>query len=267
MKQKILILSVILLTTKNAKSQFISGAKFSALANASVALQDLWSANINAAGLSQMKAIKVGIAYENRFSVNELGSKTAIVAVPFKNYVVGASVQSYGIQEFKNLKAGISLTKSFGPKLSTAIRVNFHQLHIEDYENENAFTIDCGIQFQASPKLRFGAHVANPNLVAYKRIQDQNIESHIKFGGVFSFSNKLRASSEIEKGINKPIDYKMGLNYQIMDFLALRSGISVNTFRQYGGFGLTHKKLVIDFAISNHNVLGYSPQLAIAYEF
>src|SRR5690606_32418597 len=113
---------VILLTTKRAESQFISGAKFSALANASVALQDIWSANVNAAGLSQIKTIKVGIAYENRFSVSELGSKTAIITIPFKNYTIGASIQSYGIQEFQNLKAGISLTKSFGPKLSTALR-------------------------------------------------------------------------------------------------------------------------------------------------
>lgn len=199
--------------------------------------------------------------------MSELSGKAAIIAIPFKNYIVGINFQNYGIQEFGSIKSGMSLTKNFGSKFSTAIRLNYHRLHIENYESEMAFSVDCGMQVQVASRIRLGAHIANPNQSSFKRIQDQSIESHIRFGGFIGISDKLSTCAEIEKSNNKSLDYKMGIDYQIANFFALRGGISVNSFRQYGGFGINHKSLAVDFAVSNHKYLGYSPQLALAYEF
>lgn len=267
MKQRILTISFVLLIVKNTNAQFIYGAKSTALANATVALKDAWSINNNAAGADFTKSIYTGIAYENRFSISELNSQSALIGVPVNNYVFGSYIQRYGIQEFRNTKFGFSLTKAFSNKISAAVKLNYHHLHIENLENESAFSVDCGFQLQVFPKLRLGTHLANPNQISFKRIQDQNIESHIKFGAVLTLNDKLFACSEIEKSNLSPMDYKMGLDYQIALFLALRGGFSVNTFKQYGGFGLNYKSMMLDFAISSHKSLGYSPQLAIGYEF
>ncbi len=258
---------VFILYTYPAKAQFINVGKFTALGNASVAVQGLWSANANAAGLSSLNAPAFAAAYENPFSVRELSNKSAVAALPLKNYVLGGSYQSYGIKEYTNHKISGSLARKFGHKLAIALSLNYHQLHIENFEHAETFSVEAGVQYQVLPKLRMGAHIANPNQSQYSSDISQHIQSHIKFGMSYLFSNKLFLASEIEKIAGAQMDFKLGIDYQLVEILSLRGGITTNTFKQYGGFGLLYKKLDLSFAVSSHPVLGYSPQIALGYEF
>ena len=88
-----------------------------------------------------------------------------------------------------------------------------------------------------------------------------------QIGASYTFTDKLLVSSEIEQIIDGKLDFKAGLEYKIVPFLALRGGTSVNTFQQFAGFGVMYQKLNLDFAISSHPILGYSPQIALGYAF
>lgn len=265
MKKLYFIAFIISSGTVNA--QLINAGKFTAMGNASVALQGLWSGNANAAGLSSVNAPAFAVAYENLFSIQELSSKSAVAAIPLKTYVLAASYQSYGIKEFNNHKISGSLARRLGDKLAIALTLNYHQLHVEDYENATALSVDVGVQYEVLPKLRIGTHIANPNQNHYTGDISQSIASHIKFGIAYSFSDKLLVASEIEKVAAAEMDFKLGIDYQIIEILYLRGGITANSFKQYGGFGLTYNKLDLNFAVSAHPLLGYTPQIALGYEF
>lgn len=251
----------------HAKAQFINGADFTGTANAAVAQQGIWANNANAAGLTKLTAPAIALAHENQFSVKGLSSKSAAIAIPAKNHVWGTSFQSYGIKEYAITKASVSLAKSFDKKFAVAITLNYHQLSIAHFENAKAFSVETGIQYEPLAKLRLGAHIANPNQNKFSSHIAQPIPSHIKFGAAYLFSDKLTTVSEIEKIIENQLDFKLGINYQIIKYLAFRGGISVNSFKQYGGFGLNYQKIILDFAVSSHPILGYSPLLSLGYEF
>jgi hypothetical protein len=237
------------------------------MGNAGVALQDVWAAQKNQAGLANLNNATIAIGYENRFSVKELGTQSAVFAIPLKKITLGAAFQSYGVDAFKEIKTGISLAKSFGPKLLIAVNLNYHQLKIENYGSSKSFSVDVGLQYEAFPHLWLGTHVSNPNQSKYGLNNEQIIPAHIQFGASYIFSNQLIISSEVEKTLDAQADFKAGLEYKVVKLVALRGGISVNPFKQFAGFGIHYEKLNIDFAVASHPVLGYSPQIAIGYEF
>lgn len=266
MKQSKLII-FFLLTFLSAKSQINYGPRITAMGGAGVALQDVWSTQKNQAGIAALKTPVASLAYENRFLIKEISTKSAAFAIPISKYVLGAGFQSYGVNAYKETRGGLTLARAFSPKLLTAISVNFHQLQIANYGNTKAFSIEVGVQYEALKNLWLGAHIANPNSSKYGTNTDQIIPAHIQFGGCYRFSDKLIVSTEFEKVLDSQADFKTGLEYNVIKAFALRGGVSMNPFKQYAGFGLEIENLLFDFGISSHPILGYSPQISLGYEF
>lgn len=261
------LLIVGLLWYGGLKAQENFGPKITALGTAGVALQDVWSAKKNQAGIAALTRPTVAAGYENRFGLKELSTKSAVFALPIKNYAIGAAFQSYGVDAYNEIKTGLSLAKSFGTKLHIGVGLNYHQLSISNYGNANTFSIEVGLQYQIFPKLWLASHIANPNQSKYGDNTDETIPTHLQFGGTYVFSDQLLITSEFETELNYGSDFKTGIEYKIIKFVALRGGISVNPFKQYAGFGVNYQKVNIDFAVASHPILGYSPQISLGYGF
>lgn len=265
--RKLYLLISIILFASFLKAQDNNGPRIAALGNAGVALQDVWSVKNNQAGIAGLKKPIVAAGYENRFGVKELSTQAAVFSIPINNYAVGGAFNSYGVSDYREIKSGISLAKSFGPKLFLAVGLNYHQLKITNYNSSNAFSVDVGLQYQAFPKLWLGSHISNPNQSKYGVNTDQIIPAHIQFGANYIFSDQLLITTEFEKILDAQADFKAGVEYKLIKFVALRGGISVNPFKQFAGFGVNYQRVNIDFAVASHPVLGYSPQVALGYEF
>lgn len=257
----------LLFTFLNAKSQINYGPRITAMGGAGVALQDVWSVQKNQAGIAALKSPMASLAYENRFLIKEISTKSGAFVLPINKFVLGAAFQAYGVNAYNETRGGLTLARAFSPKLLTAISVNFHQLQIANYGNTKAFSIEVGVQYQALENLWLGAHIANPNSSKYGANTDQIIPAHIQFGGSYKFSDKLILSTEFEKVLDNQADFKTGLEYKVVSAFALRGGVSMNPFKQYAGFGLELEKFLFDFGISSHPILGYSPQISLGYEF
>lgn len=251
----------------SAKSQVNNGPRITAMAGAGVALQDVWAMQKNQAGIALLTKPIASLAYENKFLIKEIATKSAVFAIPVGKFVLGASFETYGVNAYKQTQTGLSLARAFSPKLLMAVTVNYHQLQINNYGNAKAFTAQVGVQYQALKNLWLGAHIANPNSSKYGEITDQIIPAHIQFGGSYTFSDKLIISTEFEKILDSQADFKTGIEYKIIKAFALRGGVSMNPFKQYAGFGLALENLLFDFGISSHPILGYSPQISLGYEF
>jgi hypothetical protein len=251
----------------SSKSQINYGPRITSMANAGVSLQDVWSAQNNQAGLSLISKPTVSLAYENRFLIKEIATKSAVFALPINKYVIGAAFQSYGVQAYSETRTSLSLARAFSPKLLTSITVNYHQIQITNYGNSKTYSLEVGLQSQALKNLWLGAHSANPNSSKYDNNTDQIIPTALQFGGSYQFSEKLLLTSEFEKILDDEADFKTGLEYKIIKAFAVRGGVSMNPFKQYAGFGLVLTDLLFDFGISSHPILGYSPQISLGYEF
>lgn len=264
---KFYLFFILFLCTLSISAQVNYGPRLTAMGNAGVALQDVWSVKKNQAGIAGLENAQFSAGYENRFGVKELNTQSAVFVLPIKNYAIGANFQYYGVNAYRKSKSGISLARVFGPQLLAAINLNYHQIKIDNYGNAQGFSVEVGLQYEAFKNLWFGTHIANPNQSKYGNNTEQIIPAHIQFGAAYKFSDQLMISSEVEKILDGQVDFKTGLEYKVVKFVALRGGVSVNPFKQFTGFGVNYEKFQLDFAVASHPVLGYSPQISIGYEF
>ena len=255
---------ILMLFVLSAKAQMHTGARFSSMAYAAVALQDVWSIQQNQAGLCDLKKPVFSLGSTPGFGDNELKIQSAIVALPYRSHVFGLGFQRYGIVEKKKKKMGITYARRFNT-LFVAINGNYHQLYIQNYGSARSFSIEAGLQYWASYNLCLGVHVANPNQSTYNS-SVAYIPRRVQIGASYRFSDQLMLATSINKISNNPVDVGAGLEYGLIEWFFLRGGVSVNPLKQYVGFGIHYSQFRFDVATVSHATLGYLPQLAFSYE-
>ena len=258
---------IIFLISFNATAQVNTGARFTSMASAGVSLQDVWSLQQNQAGLAGIKQITVAIAFQKPFAGYELNIQSAVFAVPINKNVFGLSFQRYGYASYNEQRAGFTYAKGFGNRLYVALNFNYHLLTIDSYGSSNTYSVEAGIQYHLNEKFSVGAHIANPSRSSLHSGVNLVIPSKVQIGASYLFSEKVLFALAAEKTLSGDADTRAGLEYQIVELLALRGGLSANPFKHYAGFGLSFRKLKMDIAASSQPVLGYSPQIALSYEF
>jgi hypothetical protein len=270
MRYQLLLLYFFTLQFSFAADNYPVGARSAGVANASVTFSDVWSTFHNQAGLASLKNISVGTYFENRFLVSELGLRSLAVAVPVgKTGVFGASGTFFGYATYSEKKAGLSFAKKFGEKISAGIQLNYLNTFFNDefYGSRTSFAVEGGILAEPIKNLKIGAHIFNPNKAKVAEYGDERIPVIMRLGASYKFSEKVLLSSEVEKDIDYENVFKVGLEYHPVEVLYIRGGIASNPSLSCFGFGLKLKQFIVDMSTQYHQVLGFSPQFSLGYEF
>jgi hypothetical protein len=257
---------ILFLISVNASAQVNSGARFSGMASTGVSLSDVWSIHENQAGLASVKRFCLAVAFEKPFAGYDLSSESAAIILPVQNNILGLSIQQYGNAVYRHQKAGLSYAKNFGGQLLAAIGFNYHSLKIDNYGIAQTYSAHAGIQYKAGDKLSIGAHIATPGLRGFDKDIELPVRTRIQAGASYHFTEKLLLAMAVDKSSGERADVRTGMEYSIMQMLAIRGGFSANPFKQYGGFGLNYKSLSVDLSVSSQPVAGYSPQISLSYE-
>lgn len=243
------------------------GPRVTALGNIGVALQDVWSLQSNQAGITGLKHPVASVSYRNSYLNPEISTQSAVMAYTSGRNVVGLSLQNYGFSAYSEQKIGFTYAKRFGEEVSASLNINLHQVKITQYGSAQTYSVEAGMQYKPYPNLIIGAHVANPNRSVFDADVNAVIPVSLDFGASYRFSDKVLLNSGIIKTLNLSTDFRCGLEYSVINALAFRGGLAVNPFCQFAGFGYQVNDLKIDAAVSSHPYLGFSPQIALSYEF
>ncbi len=258
---------IIFLFSINARAQVNPGPRFSAMAGAGVSLQDVWSLQQNQAGIASLKRISFAVGFQKPFAGYELSTQSAVLALPVKQYVFGIGFQRYGLNAYSEQRAGLTYARSFGNKLFTSLNFNYHVLKISGYGSAQTYSVEAGLQYQINKDFLIGLHVANPGKGEYRGGVNASVPSRLQIGAAYSFSNKVVIALAAEENLSGTADGKLGIEYKLVELIALRGGVSANPFKQYAGFGLNYSHFTLDMAVASQPIVGYSPQIALSYEF
>ena len=135
----------------------------------------------------------------------------------------------------------------------------------ERTDNLHNFTFEVGVQKQLSKELVLGAHIFNP--IGVKLNEEENIPSVIELGLRYNANQKVSLFTEVSLENEQNGNLHLGLEYKIINELALRTGFSTNPAKISFGVGYTLNKIQIDVAVNKHQVLGYSPQISVGSNF
>ncbi len=245
------------------------GGRAAGMGFAGVTLTDLWSVQLNQAGLAGLKHAVAGTYYENKFLVSELSLKSVAVALPVRNSgVFGFSADHFGYSAYNEQKIGIGYGRGFGENFRVGVQLDYLSTTIGDgYGTNKAFAAEIGVQADLVAGLTVGAHIYNPTRVKMSDFNNEKIPTILKVGLGYKFSDKVNVAIETEKDAEADADFKAGLEYNIVEQFAFRAGISTQPVVSYFGFGVLLGNVRIDLATGLHSELGVTPHVSLQYEF
>lgn len=244
------------------------GARSSGMANSSVMLSDFWSISQNQAGLATIKNIGTGLYYENRFLVNELSLKSGAFILPTKTGVFGLSISQFGYSKYNESKIGLAYAKKLWDFLSVGVQFNYFNTYIaESYGNKGTVLVEAGIRAIPKENLYIGAHIFNPTRSKIAAYNDERIPTIIRVGIGYNFTKKVLVTAETEKDLEHNPVFKAGIEYNFMEHVYFRTGLSSNPEQIAFGLGYEIKGLKADIAFTTHPVLGLTPHISLLWEF
>ncbi len=244
------------------------GARSAAMGHASVALTDFWSLQNNQAALAFYDHTAAGFYYENRFLVKELSLKSGGFVLPVSAGTFGARVSYFGYPKYNESKFGLAYARSFGKILAVGLQLDYLMVSIgDDYGHTGAASFELGLLSQVTDNLSIGAHVFNPTHTKIADYDDERLPTVFRLGAAYHFDEDFLLSAEVEKDTDFNPVFRMGFEYHIIKAVYVRGGISTNPGTYAFGFGLHLGRLQVDLSSSVHQVLGYSPQVSMVYQF
>lgn len=259
---------VFLLLSSELYAQLSSGARFSAMAGAGVAMEDVFSLGSNQAGVASADYVKLALSFEEHFHSSGTRSMAAMAVVPSRIGVVGwyASRYSFGT-DYSEVVSGLTYARMVGSKLAASVTANYHLLSIPKYYSAESSSFDLGFQYRLTQDWLWAWHLVNPLGFVLSNETAHEIPAKVKIGTSYLFSRQAFLVMEAEYDNRHYTDFRIGLEYSVLDWLKLRGGNSVNPFQQFAGVGFGFKKIGVDYSAAFHPQLGVSSQFSFSYGF
>ncbi len=245
------------------------GARQAGLNHCSVALSDFWSIQNNQAGMALIKNLSVGVAYENRFLIPQMGTANLALIYPLKIGNMGLSMSYFGYALYHEMKMGLAYARSFGPRLRVGVQLDYLQTGLGDiYGHRSNVTFELGVQSDVTSHLTFGVYVYNPVRVKFSDYANEKIPAVFRFGVAYHFSNKLLTTAEVEKNSAfQDVILRGGIEYNVKKQFFFRVGFGTSRDIFSFGFGWYKKHMQFDIGTTMHQSLGFSPQTSLVFIF
>jgi len=267
MKQSITIIIIYLLTF-SAYSQYNPGAKQISLSNSDVALSnDVFSIFNNPAGLSQMNWREVGIYYSPApFGLTELSNGFIAYHEPTDIGSFSLSGMTYGFDLFRETRIALGYSYNYINKFFFGTTINYQTVSIKNYGNNGVLYLNLGGLAYIANDLRLGFYLHNINRASYSNTENQ-IPVVINAGISYDVIDELSLNLAVDKDIKYKASFQFGINYDIVEYISLRTGFSNEPSRFSAGIGINYLNYSFDYAIFNHNDLGFTHQAGIIVSF
>ncbi len=237
-----------------------------ATGNITTVHRDIMAVQGNQAGLGFAGEAQLYASAESRFGVQGLNYFSAAAMYPSQWGGLGFSVQYYGVDQYRESLLGLAYGKRIMTNMAIGVKFDHLTVRIPSYGKKSTIMVELGILSSIGDKVWVGFHFLNPFEIKF--IEEEAISRIIALGVRYDLSDRTYLAMEIEKSSYLDANIKVGMEYDVMERLALRIGI--NTHPALITFGIGYRMehgLQMDFGSSVHQVLGISPAGGIGYSF
>jgi len=259
---------IISFVSVNLYGQFYPGAKQISLSHSDVALaNDVFALFSNPAGLSQINWREVGIYYSPApFGLSELANGYAAYLEPFEFGSVAIGGMSYGYELYREAKVTAGYSFNYNNIFFIGLSANYHSFSIQDYGSTGVLYFNLGGLAYITNDLRWGFAVDNLNRASLADADDQ-IPMIFNTGFSYNVINSLSFNLALEKDIRYNPSIKVGIDYDIIEYLSLRLGTANEPAKFSFGIGINYSMFNLDYALFTHPDLGLTHQAGIILSF
>ncbi|TAH27531.1 MAG: hypothetical protein EAZ07_01250 [Cytophagales bacterium] len=246
-------------------SEYAAGAKSMAMAGASVANQDEYAFSNNPAGAASCKILNISFLVQNKFMVSNMNSLALLTVFPVhKNISLGVNFHKFGDLYYSEQRIGIGLASNIK---NVSLGTQFHvlQVRMDEVSTQWTWIGEFGGIASISEKIKWGAHVWNLNNASLATKRKSELPVLLRTGVSYQPIQKVQVNIEISKQIDYNPSLNVGLEYMIIRWMALRTGVNTALSKICIGFGVVQKKWKLDYAINSSSRLGYSHQFSLTW--
>ncbi|MCS7027860.1 MAG: hypothetical protein NZ519_03770 [Bacteroidia bacterium] len=246
----------------------IAGARIIGLAGANTAIRkEIWAGYNNPAAIAGIDRYTFAAGFERRFLLQELQYAHLAYAIPVQKAALIGTASTFGFDLYRETSASIGYARTFYERYHAGASFQIHNTAIgENYGSAYAYTFQVGTQVSLSEKLTLGADVYNLTRSSIGRQFKERIPTVYSLGVAYQPNKQCLIVLMIDKDVNFQPRWRGGIEYIFFKTIAARLGASTNPDMLYAGLGFTHKGFGLDFAMSYHTYLGFTPNLSLRLE-
>ena len=240
------------------------------IARIAVADTRSWTAFNNPAMLAYVEKIELKTAFDNRFLLKELSTKSIQAGFHTKPINIGVSFSYYGYQLFHEMLAGVDFARNFGDKFSLGIGFDYYTVFFQaDNEYRGALLGRLGLSAKLAPSFALGFSTFNPFQNHVKTdFVTKRVPSVFSLGTEYFFTDDFVWRTQIDKEISSNYRFATGFEYCILDFLTAKlGGYALEYFVPCLGFGLVLKDYAANLNCELNPVLGLCTMITLGYKF
>ena len=218
----------------------------------------------NPGGIADTKALSAFVSYRSIFNFAPFNTVAAGVVVPTSLGTAGLGVFRFGDELFNTQMLCLSIARKIGI-MQLGVKVGYLQINIEGFGSRGVFVADIGGIARLTPHLSFGAYIYNFSQSAISTETRERIPTVIRLALSYKPTEAFLISIEGEKEVNLKPEVRLGLQYQLIESLYLRTGFSgLNNTHSFGG-GLLFNRFVADYAFRANRHLGNTHNFGLSY--
>ena len=193
------------------------------------------------------------------FGLIELASYSMGIAFAKKTpYAIGFSL--FDVATFKQEKVSLSIAKKWGA-LSIGLGISALRRSTE-VRQFFGWSWEFGAILHLNSQLLIGLHVLNP---AAQKIGAARLGGLHLLGVQYQAVDFLKLLIELGRTDYQPITIKCGLEAQLHEVLALRTGFDFSVHSLTGGLGIKEGRWIFTYGTAWHTNLGFSHRWEIGY--
>ncbi|MEK7249604.1 MAG: hypothetical protein AAB209_04195, partial [Bacteroidota bacterium] len=136
-------------------------------------------------------------------------------------------------------------------------------LSIQNYGSASTIGIDVGVLVDISDEVRWGFAAFNlnaPTIGAAKEKLPQVFSTGVTYNPI----QEAIIAASIVKDIRYPTELHIGVEYSLMEMIALRAGTTSDPNTLNAGVGIHYSFVQVDYAFSSHSELGMTHQFSLS---
>jgi hypothetical protein len=266
LKISVSFVCIFLSSTASAGDPFrpSAGAGEAGMGYVCVMKNGFWTSFHNQALLANYNSFSLGINYENRFGISEMGTRSAGITIPAGKAAIGALYSSFGYTDFKREMTGLACGIKLSDKISAGVQADyFSEKTSGEYDNIQSVTCEVGLLITPADKYNIGIHLFNP---VPNSVRKTYLPSTLRLGAGTALNKSLFAGVEAEISSGSKLIIRTGFDYEAAKKLWIRSGFCTNNNSFCFGLGYLLKIVQLDFGFNTHDKLGITSSVSLIFK-
>lgn len=244
------------------------GARNTAMGQAVTAADgDLWAMFGNPAAVDDSRKT-VGFYAIRYYQLSELTDVSTVVNLPTDFGVLSVGGHRFGFDLYSENRFGAAFAKKW-ESISVGVSSYYHHVAIGgDYGSAGTMLLNVGMLSSISERWKIGFRAFN---LLDSRLGESGAElaREIALGLGFQPHERVLFQTDAVKDVRYPLSVRMGAELWLLEFIALRAGVTTQPNTMSLGFGIKRGNLTANLVAQRHEepALGLSPGLDLSWSW